>query len=172
MFMGCASEANKKFTDRVAFTPSFECENMIIELINSSIDTIDVAVYSINNDNIVEALQNAYKRGVKIRILTDKVQASNKHSKAFDLYKSGLDIKVNSKHKIEHNKFGVFDGKYVVTGSYNWTNAATSKNSENCYLIASDKTSIVGYKKRYDYLWNVNNKEKSKNWFMKKLQYL
>ena len=129
-------------------------------------------VYSINNDNIVEALQNAYKRGVKIRILTDKVQASNKHSKAVDLYKSGLDIKVNSKHKIEHNKFGVFDGKYVVTGSYNWTNAATSKNSENCYLIASDKTSIVGYKKRYDYLWNVNNKEKSKNWFMKKLQYL
>ena len=104
--------------------------------------------------------------------MTDKVQASNKHSKAVDLYKSGLDIKVNSKHKIEHNKFGVFDGKYVVTGSYNWTNAATSKNSENCYLIDSDKTSIVGYKKRYDYLWNVNNKEKSKNWFMKKLQYL
>lgn len=62
----------------VKFTPSTDCEDSIIGYINNSVNTIDIAVYSINNEKIVSALKQAHNRGVKLRILTDKLQASAK----------------------------------------------------------------------------------------------
>ena len=58
----------------VGFTPSSYCEDKIIELIDDSEESIDIAVYSINNTNIVDALKKAHSKGIKIRILTDNIQ--------------------------------------------------------------------------------------------------
>ena len=151
----------------VAFTPSSECESMIIEQINKAQLSIDAAVYTINNPNIVTALLNAHKRRVKVRILTDKLQAANKYSLVPLMYKNGLNIKVNSKYKIEHNKFAVFDYSSVITGSFNWTNAASQKNSENCLLITDEPQTLNAYQTRFEHLWLVNLKSKSDNWFEK-----
>lgn len=150
---------------RVFFSPSNQCENKIIKLINESEESIDAAIYSINNVDIVEALKKAHKRGVKIRILTDRLQASNKSSKVRELYDSGINIRVHSKHKIEHNKFSVYDGKIAATGSYNWTEPATTKNSENCVFFVNDSSTIEEYQDRFNYLWQINKKYKSELWF-------
>ena len=156
------------FDEQVAFSPSKECENIIIKLIEHA-DKIDIAVFDINNDNIVAALKQAEKQGKKIRILTDKRQASSKNSKVLDLYEAGINIRVHSKNKIEHNKFAVFDNKYVITGSYNWTNPASNKNSENCLLTVENEEIIADYQSRFDYLWRINTKKKSEAWFIAKL---
>ncbi|MBR5130764.1 MAG: phospholipase D family protein [Alphaproteobacteria bacterium] len=149
----------------VYFTPSNACENNIVKLLNNAKQQIDIAVYSITNKNIADAINNAHRRGIKIRILTDKTQASNKSAKALELYNAGINIKVHSKHRIEHNKFVVVDGESVMTGSYNWTSSATLKNSENCLKIWNDEQTISDYQKRFEYLWEVNSKEKSDMWF-------
>lgn len=151
----------------VFFSPSSQCEDEIIRLINQSRDKIDIAVYAINNDNIVAALKQAFSRGVKIRILTDRLQASNKSSKARELYTLGFDIKVNSKYKIEHNKFAIFDDKYVSGGSYNWTNPASRQNSENCIFFKDNQPIVEAYRNRFEYLWQINTQEKSDQWFNK-----
>lgn len=80
------------FDEQVAFSPSKECENIIIKLIEHS-DKIDIVVFDINNDNIVAALKQAEKKGKKIRILTDKRQAASKSSKVLDLYEAGINIR-------------------------------------------------------------------------------
>ena len=153
----------------IKFTPSTECEDAIINYINSSKETIDIAVYSINNDKIVNALKNAYDRGIKLRILTDRLQASAKSSKVIDLYRYGINIRVNSKHKIEHNKFAVYDQKVASTGSFNWTNTASNKNSENCVFIIRNKSAVKEYANRFEYLWILNTKKKSNKWFQQKI---
>lgn len=153
---------------QIFFSPSNRCENSIIKLINQSEERIDVVVYAINNDDIVEALKKAQNRGVKIRILTDRLQASNKYSKVRELYNYGINIRVHSKHKIEHNKFAVFDNNVAMTGSYNWTNPATEKNSENCVFFFRDRDAIEKYQNRFEYLWQINTKTKSDKWFEKK----
>ena len=155
----------------VHFTPSTRCEDSIVGLINSSGKTIDIAVYSINNNQIVNALKNAHNRGVKLRILTDKLQASSKYSKVLDLYLYGIDVKVNSKYKIEHNKFAIFDGNKISTGSFNWTESASQKNSENCVFVKRDKQTINSYKKRFEELWQLNSYNKSEKWFERKIKY-
>ncbi|MBO5997871.1 MAG: phospholipase D family protein [Alphaproteobacteria bacterium] len=136
------------------FTPSLDCENRIIYLINRSRGTIDVAVYAINNDAIVKALKKAHKKGVKIRVLTDRIQAGQKNSKVAELEEAGIPVIRHKKHKIQHDKFAIFDSKKAVTGSYNWTNAASKKNSENC-LFFTDR-SIEDYIQRFEYLWTLN----------------
>ncbi len=151
----------------VYFSPSTDCEDKLVDLINNSTETIDVAVYSINNDNIVNALKRAQDRGVRMRVLTDRTQASGKSSKVRELYDSGVNIKVHSKHKIEHNKFAIFDGKMASTGSYNWTNPASNKNSENCVFFIEEQEVIAKYQERFDYLWEINTKVASDSWFNK-----
>lgn len=149
------------------FTPSKKCENSIIQRIDKAEKSIDAAIYAINNKDIVEALKNAHKRGVKIRILTDKLQASNKNSEVIELYEFGIKIRVNSKHKIEHNKFAIFDFNSVVTGSYNWTEPASDKNSENCLFFNRNKKTIQEYQDRFNYLWQINTKKNSDKWFIR-----
>ncbi|MBP5615256.1 MAG: phospholipase D family protein [Alphaproteobacteria bacterium] len=153
----------------VHFTPSSECEDSIVHLIKTSQKTIDVAIYSINNDQIVSALKEAHNRGVYLRILTDRMQAASKSSKVLDLYQFGINIKVNSKFRIEHNKFAVFDAAKVSTGSFNWTNPASKKNSENCLFVTENPKVIVMYENRFNELWKLNSDIKSDNWFERKL---
>ena len=147
------------------FTPSKKCENSIIQHISKADKSIDVAVYAINNQDIVKALKMAHERGVKIRILTDRLQAGSKSSKVRELYDFGIKIRVSSKHKIEHNKFAIFDFDSVVTGSYNWTEPASAKNSENCLFFNRNRKTVKEYHDRFNYLWQMNTKEKSDIWF-------
>lgn len=151
----------------VRFTPSHKCENKIVQLIDESQKTIDAAVYSINNSQIVDALLKAEKRGVKVRILTDRLQAAGKSSKVRFMHRRGLNIRVHSKNKIEHNKFAVFDGNKATTGSYNWTNPASEKNSENCVFFIRNKGAVQSYQTHFDYLWRINTRQKSEEWFAK-----
>lgn len=151
------------------FSPGLDCENQVIRLIEEADKTIDVAIYTLTNEPIVEALEKAHKKGVRIRILTDKLQASNKYAKAITLYEKGFNIRVHSKHRIEHNKFMIVDGERMITGSYNWTDSATWKNSENCLILWEEPKTIEQYQKRFEYLWEINTKEKSDQWFKNKL---
>lgn len=156
----------------VKFTPSKDCEEAIVSFINNAENSIDVVVYAINNDKIVSALKKAYDRGVALRILTDRLQASGKYSRVLELYKYGINVRVNTKHKIEHNKFAVFDSNVASTGSFNWTNSATLRNSENCLFLIQDKDNIAKYQNRFEYLWKINTKRDSEKWFMKKYKKL
>ena len=156
-----------KAENLVYFSPKGNCEKMIVNRINSAEKTIDTAVYSINNDNIVNALIEAKKRGVKVRILTDKTQAKGISSKVKYLYDNRINIRVHSQFKIEHNKFAVYDKVKGSTGSFNWTNPAEKKNSENCIFFDDEDGTVSKYLKRFEYLWQINTKHKSEDWIEK-----
>lgn len=136
---------------KVFFTPGSDCENNIIEKINKS-NKIDIAVYSITNPNITNAIITAYNRGANIRVITDKTQSKGKKSLVGTIKKAGIPVLTNKKHKIEHNKFAVFDDGYVVSGSYNWTTNASMYNSENCLFFNQPNNE---YSQRFTQLWNM-----------------
>lgn len=141
-----------------------ECESQIIELINNSNKSINVAVYSINNLNIIEALLDAKNRGVEIKILTDRIQASGKSSKVNFLHEEGFDVKIHSKDRIMHHKFAIFDNEKAIKGSFNWTYSAANKNSEDCDLVENENDIYTLYE-RFLYLWDVNLKNLSECYF-------
>ncbi len=152
-FIACryATAHAKVVSGGVYFTPGPECENHIVNEINRA-RKIDIAVYSITNKKIADSIFSAHKRGARIRIITDRTMSGGKYSLATDLSTAGIPLRRNRKHKIEHNKFAVFDGMRIVTGSYNWTRNATQYNSENCIFL-----NMFGpeYSMRFEYLWNL-----------------
>lgn len=124
MILFCLFRSPKICAVEIYFSPGTSCENQIVKAIFESKNEVVASVYSINNSHITEALVAAQKRGLSIKILTDRTQASGKSSLVFDLIKAGVNLRVHSKYKIEHNKFGVFDNKLAINGSYNWTRPA------------------------------------------------
>jgi len=152
---------------QVFFTPGEDCRTNLVALINRAQKTLDIAVYSLTDKTLSEALEEAHARGVKVRILTDRSQAQNKNAKIYSLYAAGVPIKVHSVHRLEHNKFVVIDGKYVETGSYNWTNSAADSNSENCLFMWNDPDTVGAYQARFDELWRLNPRSVSDRWFEK-----
>ena len=142
---------NKNSEIKVFFTPSTDCEKNIIKAINMA-NKMDIAVYSISNPAITDSLIAAHHRGATIRIVTDRAQAKGKGSLVSKIKAAGIPVLTNHKHKIEHNKFAVFDDKHVVSGSYNWTTNASKYNSENCIFFDQPEKEFTH---RFEYLWNM-----------------
>ena len=136
------------------FTPDTECEDRIIAELGRA-TTIDIAVYSITNPKIADAIIAAHQRGASVRIVTDRTMAGHKSSMIDELAAAGIPVRTNRRYKIEHNKFAVFDNRRMVTGSYNWTTTATKYNSENCIFLT---TPAQEYTKRFEYLWRMYRK--------------
>src|ERR1019366_3082434 len=112
------------FASEVYFSPEGGVRDQIIKRINISKSMIDVAVYSFTSADIAEALANAAKRGVKVRVVRDASQSSGNNDENDFLQQHGIDVHITSGRGrgIMHDKFAVFDGKEAFTGSYNWTN--------------------------------------------------
>ena len=141
-----------------------ECEKKIIELIEQSKEYIDVSVYSINNKKLVDALIRAHRRGIKLRVLTDKVQAAGKSSKIWDLIAAGVPLRVHTHKRIMHTKVAIYDGKSVSSGSFNWTDSAVERNHEICNFFIDDPAYAAQHRQLFDRFWRENPQDKSDRW--------
>lgn len=143
---------------KVYFSPSFDCEKAIIKRIGEAQNSIDVAVYSINNSRLIDALISAHKNGKKVRVLTDGNQAEKPYSRVNELEKAQLPLIRATKRTTMHDKFVILDGEKAVSGSFNWTQAATFKNTENCILFDKNPKTVENYQKRFEELWALFSK--------------
>ena len=141
-----------------------ECEAKLAELIDGSTDYIDVSVYAINNLKLVNALIAAHQRGVKVRILTDRLQAAGQSSRIWDLIEAEVPLRVHSHKKIMHTKVAVYDGVSVSSGSLNWTEPAVHKNEEVCDIFINEPEYAGQHQKLFDERWALNSQEKSDEW--------
>ena len=132
----------------VYFSPHGGCTDAIIRELNKAKSSILVQAYSFTSAPIAKALLNAHKRGVKVEVILDKSQRTQKYSSATFLSNVGIPIKIDAQHAIAHNKVMVINGETVITGSFNFTKAAEEQNAENL-LVIHDKTLASLYAKNW-----------------------
>lgn len=139
------------------FSPDGGIKDRLVRAIDESANSIDMAVFNVTSRDLKLALERAKKRGVSIRIITDSQQVKDAHSEIFALRDEGFNIKlVHGPDKgIMHDKFAVFDGRLLVTGSYNWTYSAQRYNYENAVFM-TDPGIIKRYQKEFDGIWDFN----------------
>lgn len=123
---------------QVCFTPAQKCHRKITNPIYQAKQSIEVQAYSFTSKGIAYALIKAQKRGVNVRVIVDKSELLNK-SVLMLLLKHHVPVWLDDKVSIAHNKVMIFDGSTVLTGSYNFTNAAEYHNAENVLLIKSNE---------------------------------
>lgn len=124
----------------VCFTPGGRCATRIVNRINKATDTIQVLAYSFTSKPIAIALVNAQKRGVKVEVILDKSQSSQeKYSSSTFLDNANVPIWIDHTPAISHNKVMTIDGKTTITGSFNFTRSAQTRNAENVLIINDQK---------------------------------
>jgi phosphatidylserine/phosphatidylglycerophosphate/cardiolipin synthase-like enzyme len=128
----------------VYFSPNGGCAEAVADTLGKAKDTILVQAYSFTSAPIAEALVAAHRRGVKVQVILDKSQRTEKYSSATFLKNNGIPCLIDDAHAIAHNKVMVIDEKMVITGSFNFTKNAEEQNAENL-LIVEDASLAAQY---------------------------
>jgi phosphatidylserine/phosphatidylglycerophosphate/cardiolipin synthase-like enzyme len=66
--------------------------------------TVLVQVYSFTSAPIAKALLDAFKRGVRVDVILDSSNRTDKYSSADFLANQGVSTKIDAAHSIAHNK--------------------------------------------------------------------
>ena len=122
----------------LCFTPPTGCTKVISNLISKAKESVYVQAYGITSNEIVDELLAAHARGVKVRVLLDKSNLSDKYSKMQQMIDTGIDVSIDKVSGIAHNKVIILDERKVITGSFNFTKSADTRNAENV-IIVNDK---------------------------------
>lgn len=136
----------------VYFAPSAHVANAIVKAIDNSEQEVLVQAYGFTHNAIAQALVRAHQRGVTVRVLLDrKSQSANRY--VIDvLLDADIQVREDGKHAIAHNKVMVIDQATVITGSFNFTNSAASRNAEN-YLVLKSADLAGKYRLQWQNHW-------------------
>uniref|UniRef100_UPI0033405F2F phospholipase D family nuclease n=1 Tax=Wolbachia endosymbiont (group B) of Pilophorus perplexus TaxID=3066160 RepID=UPI0033405F2F len=133
----------------VCFTPRENCTNLIIDSVDHAKSSVLVQAYQFTSKPIAESLVQAKKRGVDIKVILDESQTSSKHSVINELFEHKIPIWIDFKPAIAHSKVIIIDEQKIITGSFNFSDAAQKKNAENLLIITGDPPLVEQYIKNW-----------------------
>jgi phosphatidylserine/phosphatidylglycerophosphate/cardiolipin synthase-like enzyme len=135
LFLGATGGLAQAGSIRVYFSPHGGCTDAIVSEVSQAKSEILLQAYSFTSKPIALALIRAHKRGVKISAVLDKSNRSRKYSAATFLKNMGIPVLIDDQHAIAHNKIMIIDNRVVITGSFNFSQAAEDKNAENLLIL-------------------------------------
>lgn len=149
------------------FSPGLDAVGTVVGFIDRTRYSLDVAIFSLTHQPIIDALLRAHQRGVTggkggfIRILVDKDQMENPaQARAVkQLVEAGLDVRLDREAGYQHNKYAVSDFGHrqpaALCGSYNWSARATKVNRESLVRIRV-KACIQQFVDNFEEVWSKN----------------
>lgn len=132
----------------VYYNRDVEANKKVIETIQHANKFVYFAVYTFTRNDIKDALLGAKHRGLDVQGVTDKdqlvkIELQGKIIK--ELREAGIPVAIQDHLGIMHLKTVVTDTGYL-SGSYNWTAAATNLNDE-VIEIGTDENVRLQYEK-------------------------
>ena len=139
LLAGCAStQAQRRepvLNLSVCFSPKGGCTEAIVKELGRAKRLVLVQAYSLTSAPISKALLDAHRYGVKVEILLDKSQKTDRLSSADVLAGGGIPIKTDPAHAAARNEVIIIDAEIVITGSFPYTKTAEEQNAENLLII-------------------------------------
>jgi phosphatidylserine/phosphatidylglycerophosphate/cardiolipin synthase-like enzyme len=141
----------------VYFSPDTDLLRLFQQQINLSQGSLLAAISSIDLGELAQALVEAKKRGVKVRVLLDEGYARENPTMAKFLIGEGLEVRLlgGKAGGRMNNNFAIFDTSTLLTGSYSWTERAQRFNLEGV-LLTKEPSVVEAYIKEFDRLVGVS----------------
>ena len=124
---------------RALFCPEDACQFELISQIESAQTSIHCAVYIFTLEDVREAIIRAKERGLDVKLVLEKGETDSDYSQFINLEAANVDVRRDANNYLMHNKYCVFDGKTVWTGSYNWSKSGSERNNENVVILEDSK---------------------------------
>lgn len=126
----------------VYFSPDDQLEKRLIEEIEKESKSIQICVYNFTHRSIADALIQAKRRGVDVEVIVDRFSVKMR-APLHKLVEAQIPVyvwdpcyrKKTSHRPLMHNKFCVFGGETVWTGSFNFTYEASRIHQENVVVL-------------------------------------
>ena len=126
-----------------------EIQRIVIGLLHEAKLSIHIAMAWFTNQNIADVLKAKAKENIDIKLALHDDFINREHGANLD----GLNYRlVKPIGGIMHNKFCVIDNRVVITGSYNWSTKAETKNEENV-LVEKHPETVMKYSVRFKELF-------------------
>ena len=141
------------------YTPNGSIADTLARYIGRATQTLDIAIYNWNSPTILAAVNAAYARGVRVRIV---YEAANSNASLAGLT-AGIPragrVDPSGVNGIMHNKFVVIDANsanpnvpVVWSGSTNWTSAQLDID-RNSALALQDQSLARVYTMEFEEMW-------------------
>ena len=138
-------------------------DDTLVEYINRSQHTLDIAIYNTTSSmsvaDIALAINNAYARGVRVRIIYDGSTGNTMIPNVNPLINRVASPQGNP-FNIMHNKFVLIDADasnpnlpIVWTGSTNWTTSQINGTDKNNVIIVQDQSLAQAFKIEFNEMW-------------------
>lgn len=138
--LGCtgASAASQPPGPTALFCPQDDCETALLRQMGAAKSSIHCAIYVVTLEDVADALVAAKERGIDVKIVTEKDESKSEWSQ-YPKLKGRIDVRLDGNFYTMHNKYCIFDGRIVWTGSFNWSKNANERNNENVLVLEDEK---------------------------------
>ena len=109
----------------------------LIPLLQQAQQSVHILAFALTSQTIADELVSLKQQGVEVKIVVDSVSSSQYSSQYNNLLAKEIDIRRDGQPFKLHHKVIIIDGHYVITGSYNFSENAESRNDENSVVIDS-----------------------------------
>ncbi|OOM75988.1 phospholipase D-like domain-containing protein [Clostridium sp. BL-8] len=135
-------------------------DDIWIKEINTAQKSLDIDAYLITKEDLANAILDAKKRGIDVKVITDSEKSNSKTQKEIlDKFKeSGIPIKINAPTGSTHLNFIIIDDTEALGGSYNYLEDDANENDPSMIMKKPDivKEYSVGFNSMWD---NANDFE-------------
>jgi phosphatidylserine/phosphatidylglycerophosphate/cardiolipin synthase-like enzyme len=139
----------------VYYAPEDQPIDRVVGLYAHASRYIYVSVYALTAPSVVKALVEAKRRGLDIRVITDRERLNDpkQHSAVNTLRLAGVPIRVNRHDGLMHLKQVVIDDVINVSGSANHTTSGNRYNDERLDVI-TDARLTAKARQKFLAMWN------------------
>ena len=147
----------------LAIMPSKVTHKLALFMIGRSLSDIILTAFTFDLADMVDALNAACQRGVKVKVLVDRSHAlsgttQNMPNRLAALMDGGVEVRLcrgcSNGTGIQHSKTLMID-MFLIVGSANWTNASQS-NQEVSILFAMNADGMEAHARRLEQILEVS----------------
>jgi len=127
-----ALDAMLPFRQHVLFCPEDRCAEALRNEVGGATKSVDMLAFTFTEASLGTELILAAARGVNVRVVLDRrVHPASQRQRLLD---NGIEVRL-ARSELMHHKVLVIDNRTVLTGSFNPTASADSRNAENLLII-------------------------------------
>jgi len=142
----------------VYFSPKDGVQNRVVEAIENAQHSIRFMSFSFSADAVADAMLDRHAAGVEVSGVIDRLQANKRGGDFQRLLEAGIDVRKTAFSTFMHHKVVIIDEGQptakLITGSYNFTAKADTRNDESIMILASADT-VLHYANEFQTVFDL-----------------
>lgn len=127
------------------FSPKNDTISPLLKEVQSAKKSIYFMAFSFTHDALGDAMRDCFESGVDVQGVFEARQVDDRYSEHNAMKDAGLPVVLDENPGTMHHKVIVIDEEIVITGSYNFSKNAETRNNENLLIIKENREIAEAY---------------------------